>query len=112
MKSDFKSRPVYLSKDDRIKAHFTTCFLALTIFRYLEKILGDKFTADKIIDTLRNYNLKNENNLGYSPLYTRNDLIDLLHEKFKLNTAYEMTKKQKMKKFLPKRKNSLTYALF
>ena len=98
MKSEFKSRPVYLSKDDRIKAHFTTCFLALTIFRYLEKILGEEFTAEKIIDTLRSYNLKDENGLGYSPLYTRNDLIDLLHEKFHFNTAYEITKNQKMKK--------------
>lgn len=98
MKSEFKSRPVYLSRDDRIKAHFTTCFLSLTIFRYLEKILDEKFTAEKIIDTLRNYNLKDENGLGYSPLYTRNDLIDLLHEKFHFNTAYEITKNQKMKK--------------
>ena len=98
MKSEFKSRPVYLSKDDRIKAHFTTCFLALTIFRYLEKILGEEFTAEKIIDTLRSYNLKDENGLGYSPLYTRTDLIDLLHEKFHFNTAYEITKNQKMKK--------------
>ena len=31
MKSEFKARPVYLSRDDRIKAHFMTCFLALTI---------------------------------------------------------------------------------
>ena len=98
MKSEFKSRPVYLSRDDRIKAHFTTCFLALTIFRYLEKILGEGFTAEKIIDTLRSYNLKDENGLGYSPLYTRNDLIDLLHEKFHFNTAYEIIKNQKMKK--------------
>ena len=104
MKSEFKSRPVYLSKDDRIKAHFTTCFLALTIFRYLEKILGEEFTAEKIIDTLRSYNLKDENGLGYSPLYTRNDLIDLLHEKFHFNTAYEITKKTKMKKIFSQTK--------
>ena len=104
MKSEFKSRPVYLSRDDRIKAHFTTCFLSLTIFRYLEKILGEEFTAEKIIDTLRNYNLKDENGLGYSPLYTRNDLIDLLHEKFHFNTAYEITKKTKMKKIFSQTK--------
>lgn len=105
MKSEFKSRPVYLSRDDRIKAHFTTCFLALTIFRYLEKILGEEFTAEKIIDTLRNYNLKDENGLGYSPLYTRNDLTDLLHEKFHFNTAYEIIKNQKMKKIFNQTKN-------
>ena len=104
MKSEFKSRPVYLSRDDRIKAHFTTCFLALTIFRYLEKIIDESYSAEKIIDTLRNYNFKNENDLGYSPLYVRDDLIDLLHEKFNFNTAYEINKNQKMKKIFTKTK--------
>ena len=44
LKYDFKSRPVYLSRDDRITAHFTTCFLALTVYRYLEKRLNERFT--------------------------------------------------------------------
>ena len=56
MKSEFKSRPVYLSRDDRIKAHFTTCFLALIIFRYLEKKLEEKYTIYEIIDTLKEMN--------------------------------------------------------
>ena len=60
MKSEFKARPVYLSRDDRIKAHFTTCFLALTIFRYLEKKINSKYTVTEIIETLRNYNLHHE----------------------------------------------------
>ena len=50
MKSEFKARPVYLSRDDRIIAYFTTCFLSLVLHRYLEKAL-------EIIDTLRNMNL-------------------------------------------------------
>lgn len=37
MKTDFEARPVYLQNDERIKAHFMTCFLSLIIFRYLEK---------------------------------------------------------------------------
>lgn len=37
MKSEFDARPVYLSREDRIKAHFVTCFLALVIYRLLEK---------------------------------------------------------------------------
>lgn len=98
MKSEFKSRPVYLSRDDRIKAHFTTCFLALVIFRYLEKKLDNKYTVNQIIETLKNYNLKDENGLGYSPLYERTDLIDKLHEEFHFNTAYEINENKKIKK--------------
>lgn len=37
MKTDFKSRPVYHSKDEMIKAHFITCFLSLIVYRYVEK---------------------------------------------------------------------------
>lgn len=32
MKTDFDARPVYVRRDDRIKAHFLTCFLALLIY--------------------------------------------------------------------------------
>ena len=97
MKSEFKSRPVYLSRDDRIKAHFTTCFLALTIFRYLEKILDEKFTAEKIIETLRNYNFRNFPGFGYVPLYTSSNLIHTLHEKTSINTNYEILNYKKFK---------------
>ena len=104
MKSEFKSRPVYLSRDDRIKAHFTTCFLALTIFRYLEKILDEKFTAEKIIDTLRNYNFRNFPGFGYVPLYTPSNLIHTLHEKTSINTNYEILNYKKFKKIFKETK--------
>ena len=48
MKHEFKARPVYLQRDARITAHFTTCFLALVLFRHLEKMLGHRFTCDQI----------------------------------------------------------------
>lgn len=100
MKSEFKSRPVYLSRDDRIRAHFTTCFLALVIYRYLEHNLDEKYTVSEIIETLRSYNLKNENDIGYSPLYKRTDITDLLHEKFNFNTDYEIVENKKINKII------------
>ena len=74
MKSEFKSRPVYLSREDRIKAHFTTCFLALVIFRYLEKKLNEQYTSSQIIETLKNYNFLLHEGEGYEPTYIYNDL--------------------------------------
>ena len=100
MKTEFKARPVYLSRNDRIKAHFTTCFLALTIFRYLEKKLDNKYTAYEIIETLRNFNFKNENEIGYSPIYTRTDITDLLHNKFGFNTDFEIIENKNFKKII------------
>ena len=90
MKSDFKARPVFLSREDRIKAHFTTCFLALVIFRYLEKKLNEQYTSSQIIETLKKFDFKNENDVGYSPSYTRTDLTDLLHIVFGFNTDFEI----------------------
>ena len=104
MKSEFKARPVYLSREDRIKAHFLTCFLSLVIFRYLEKKLGEKYTASEIIDTLKQYELKNEQ-IGYSPIYTRTDITDLLHETFGFCTDNEIIDNKNMKKICKQTKN-------
>lgn len=98
MKSDFKSRPVYHSKDEMIKAHFITCFLSLIIYRYLEKKLEEKYTAPEIIETLRNMEIKQENHDSYSPNYIRTDLTDDLHEKFGFRTDFEIMNIKNYKK--------------
>ena len=100
MKSEFKARPVFLSREDRIKAHFTTCFLALVLFRYLEKKLDEKYTSSQIIETLKKYEFKNENDIGYSPLYTRTELTDLLHNKFDFSTDYKIIENKNFKKII------------
>ncbi|HJJ05612.1 MAG TPA: IS1634 family transposase [Clostridiaceae bacterium] len=100
IKSEFKARPVYLSRDDRIIAHFTTCFLSLVLHRYLEKELNEKYTASEIIDTLREMNLSQIDEIGYIPVYTRTDITDCLHETFNFRTDSEITTKKIMKKIL------------
>lgn len=100
MKTDFKSRPVFHSKDEMIKAHFLTCFLALVVFRYVEKKLDEKYTAPEIIDTLRDMNLKLENNDSYIPIYIRTDLTDDLHDKFGFRTDFEVVSEKNIKKIL------------
>lgn len=91
LKSDFKARPVYLKRDDRIKAHFTTCFLALLIYRILEHKLDEKYTSSKIIKTLRDMNLRELEGVGYIPTYTRTIITDDLHNVFNFRTDNEIT---------------------
>ena len=98
MKSEFKARPVYLSRDDRIKAHFTTCFLALTLYRYLEKRLGENFTTEEIITGLQEMNFYSVFGEGYIPTYTRTDFTDALHEAFGFRTDYQIVSDKNMKK--------------
>lgn len=105
MKSEFKARPVYLSNDDRIEAHFITCFISLIIYRLLEKRLNEKFTCHEIISGLRDmefFKLKGE---GYIPAYTRTDFTDALHEAFGFRTDYEIVSTQNMKKIFKETKN-------
>lgn len=48
--------PVYVQRKDRITAHFLTCFLALLVYRILEKNLGKKYTCEEILGTLKGMN--------------------------------------------------------
>ena len=100
MKTEFKARPVYLSRKDRITAHFTTCFTALVIYRILEKKLTNRFTCDEIIRTLRTMDMMIAPGEGYIPTYTRTDLTDALHEAFGFRTDYQITSQKNMRKIL------------
>ena len=100
MKSEFKARPVFLSREDRIKAHFTTCFLALVIFRYLEKKLGEKYTSSQIIEVLKEYNFREFKGFGYVPTYTYTNLIEEMHKSFKLDTSKEIIEHKNFKKII------------
>ncbi len=111
MKTDFKSRPVYLSKDNRIKAHFIMCFISLIIFRYLEKRLGHKYTCEEIISGLRDYKFLKSKDFGYIPAYTRTQFTDDLHAAFGFRTDFEIIKKSQMNHILKlskERKNITT----
>nr|WP_330382055.1 IS1634 family transposase [Thermotalea metallivorans] len=98
MKSEFKARPVYLSNDDRIKAHFITCFISLIIYRLLEKKLQEKFTCHEIISGLRGMNFLEVKGEGYVPTYTRTDFTDALHDAFGFRTDYQIVSINMIKK--------------
>lgn len=98
MKSEFKARPVFLQRDDRIKAHFTTCFLALVLYRYLEKKLDYRFTTSSIISQMKDMNFFLVPSEGYIPTYTRTDFTDALHEAFGFRTDYEIINNKQIKK--------------
>lgn len=104
MKSEFKARPVYLRKEGRIKAHFLTCFLSLLIYRTLEKKLGEKYTTEEIIRTLRSMDFYRIDETGYAPIYTRTEITDSLHEVMGFRTDSEIILDGTMKKIIRKTK--------
>ena len=97
MKTDFEARPVYLNRQDRIKAHFLTCFLALLHFRLLKRSLKGAYTTDQLIQTLRNIKFADVEEQGFMPVYERNEITDNLHEACGFRSDYEFITKRKMK---------------
>jgi hypothetical protein len=106
-KTDFEARPVYVRRDDRIKAHFLTCFLALLIYKYLEKKVnrgGKHFTTEEIVDTLREMDFLSIPGEGYIPTYTRTDLTNNLHGSAGFRTDTQIVTKQKMRTIIAQTK--------
>lgn len=104
MKTDFSARPVYLREENRIKAHFLICFLALTIYRYLEKKLDSKYTCEELLDTLKAMNFAGIQEQGFIPLYKREKITDALHETCGFRTDYQFITKSKMRTIQKKSK--------
>lgn len=107
MKTDFKARPVFLKRDDRIKAHFLTCFLSLLMYKYLEKKVnrgGRHFSTDEIISTLRNMNFLHIEGEGYIPTYTRTDLTNNLHGSAGFRTDTQIVPKKTMRSIISQTK--------
>jgi transposase len=107
MKTDFEARPVYVRRQDRIKAHFLTCYISLLVYRLLEKKLENKYTCEEILSTLRDMQITLlSGNSGYVPSYKRTALTDLLHETFGFRTDYEFTTKATMRNIIKNTKTS------
>ena len=104
MKTDFEARPVYLNRQDRILAHFITCFIALIVYRYLEKKLGGKYTIDQILPTLQEMDFMKYEGKGYQPVYTRTGITDALHEAFGFCTSKQIVPIAKMRSIISQTK--------
>lgn len=108
-KTEFEARPVYLQRDDRIKAHFLTCFLALILYKYLAKKInraGCHFSANNIISTLKDMNFVSVAGEGYIPTYTRTDLTNNLHGSAGFRTDTQIVSKQRMKSIISESKKT------
>ena len=104
MKTDFEARPVYLNRRDRILAHFITCFIALILYRYLEKKLGHRYTIDQILPALREMDFMRYEGKGYQPVYTRTALTDAIHEAFGFCTSKQIVPVAKMRNIISQTK--------
>lgn len=103
IKHELEARPVYLSRQDRIEAHFLICFIALLILRILERYLNNAgfhdFTLPEIIRTLRDIQYVRTKNLFF-PAFTRTGLTEALEHTFGLAIQQEVYARQQMRSLI------------
>ena len=101
MKSEFKARPVYLHLEERIKAHFTICYLSLLIYRILEKEkLQNKYTTEEIITTLKDMLSNKIEGLGFKQLYKKSEISTDLNSTYDYNLDQKFISLKSLKKFI------------
>lgn len=105
MKTNFAARPVFHQKRERIIAHFMICYTALLIYRLLEKKLdqqGTHFTVENIIETLRNMEVANIEDMCYMSTYTCSKVCTALNAAFDLGLDKKYYQPKELNKKLKK----------
>jgi len=106
MKHEFKSRPVYLHRDNRIEAHFATCFIALVICRVIEQRLDGRFSMEEIVAAMRSMDFIRQEGEGYQPACDRSAVTDALHDAFGFYTDTEIVSNKDMRRIISKTKRA------
>ena len=104
MKTEFEARPVYLTREDRIKAHFLIGFLSLLHFRLLQRSLKNTHTTEQLLHVLKSMNFADVEEQGFMPVYERQQITDELHEACGFRTDYQFIPKRRIKEIQKKSK--------
>jgi hypothetical protein len=99
IKSEFKARPVFVTKEEHVNAHFLICFVTLVIMRTLEHLLDEKYTTKQIRTSLCSYSCSYLEQNYYLFDY-RDEVLDAIAKKFGWNLTPKYMSKSEIKKIL------------
>ncbi|HHW32203.1 MAG TPA: transposase [Clostridiaceae bacterium] len=113
-KSELRTRPIYVSLEAHIEAHFLSCFVALLLIRILELRMNQvtlsktsnqtpKFSAFEIIDSIRNYTCSSIGENFYNFHYI-DDIIQSLGKIFEIDLSKKYRSRGEIKKIIAKAK--------
>lgn len=104
-KSDFESRPVYLSLKEHIDAHFLTCFISLVIVRILEYRLKGKYSVAEMLENLGKASCSHiKENFYLFDFY--NDVLEDIGKELNIDFSKKIMTLKDIKKFLGETKKS------
>ena len=102
-KSELEARPVYVSREDRINAHFLTCFVSLLLLRCLQTKTEFHFSARRLVDSLNSYSgSKLEENLFVFD--HRDEVLDAVGQACNIDFSLKYRTLGEIKKLLAKLK--------
>lgn len=98
-KTFLDARPVYVSRQDRIRSHFLICFLAMVILKMLQCQLDmPQLTIDQLIQTLQDTRFDYFNGLGYKPLWQDNQILKAIETRYGINISKQFIELKTMNK--------------
>lgn len=97
IKSEFKTRPVFVSNEDHIQAHFLICFVTLVVMRVLEQLIGKCHSVRQIRNSLASYSCSYLDQNYYLFDY-RDDVILTMEKTFGLDLSKKYMQLSEIKK--------------
>ena len=109
-KSDFRTRPIFVSQEAHVEAHFLTCFVALLLMRILELRMNKAaipaqdgkprvFSASELIGSLRKYTCSHVSENIYNFHYS-DDVIRSIEKAFGIDLNKRFRKRGEIRKFI------------
>jgi hypothetical protein len=98
-KSELEARPVYLSREDRIRAHFLICYVALVILRLIQKRTGHAHSPASLIEAMNRISCSHEGGNLFLFDY-RSDVSDALGDAFGIDFTKKRLSRKEIKKVL------------
>lgn len=99
LKSEFRTRPVFVSRQEAVEAHLLICFTALVIMRLLERRLQEQFSVRQIRDAVTGMNCAYTEG-GYYQVLFRNEVTDAIADVFHYPWRQKYLTKQEIRKIL------------
>jgi len=104
-KSELETRPFFVRREDRIKAHFLTCFISLVIVRLIQRRTGHEFSAEQLIETMNNISCSHESENLY--LFDhQSDVVEALGKAFGIDFSMLRLTRNEIRKNIAAVKNS------
>lgn len=98
-KGILETRPVHVSLQDHINAHFLICFIALTIMRIIQRKTRNVYSAEQIIECLNRISCSNEHENIYLFDY-RSEISDAIGEALGIDFTNKRLRLGDIKKIL------------